>query len=211
MKTALQFHSRQFKLAEKDIYATTDDFQGLFAREMTDLFRLSLQLTADAEKAETCLVLAMRECFANGAVAKEWALIWTRRTIIRNAICLVFSTENGLPNDPHSDVGPDFHLQACGYRLEALRNSLTILALPDFDRLVFVICVLERYSILDCALLLKKSPQAVNDARLRAITQLVSAEEQNRHESTTAFPTSAYAASRNGIGEVDDSCGSVLD
>ena len=150
MKTALQFHSRQIKLAEKDIYATTDDFQGLFAREMTDLFRLSLQLTADAEKAETCLILAMRECFANGAVAKEWALIWTRRTIIRNAICLVFGTENGLPNDPHSDVGPDFHLQACGYRLEALRNSLTILALPDFDRLVFVICVLERYSILDC-------------------------------------------------------------
>ena len=208
MKTALQFHSRQFKLAEKDIYATTDDFQGLFAREMTDLFRLSLQLTADAEKAETCLILAMRECFANAAVAKEWALIWTRRTIIRNAICLVFSTENGLPIDPHSDVGPDFHLQACGYRLEALRNSLTILALPDFDRLVFVICVLERYSIMDCALLLRRSAKDVNDARVRAINHVVSDEERNRHESAT---TSPYGACSSNLGELDDSCGSLFD
>ena len=49
MKSAIQFHSNQFKLIEEDTYATTDDFQRLFAREMTDLFRLSLHLTADAE------------------------------------------------------------------------------------------------------------------------------------------------------------------
>jgi hypothetical protein len=211
MKTALQFHSRQFKLPEEDIYATTDDIQGLFAREVTDLFRLSLQLTADAEKAETCLILAMRECFANGAVAKEWASVWARRTVVRNAIRLVLGAGYALPLDTCGDAGPDFHFQPSEYPIGALRDSLAILALPDFDRLVFVICVLERYSILDCALLLKRSPKAVYDARLRAITQLVSAEEQNRHESTTAFPTSAYAASRNGIGEVDDSCRSVRD
>jgi len=178
---------------------------------MTDLFRLSLQLTADAEKAEACLILAMRECFANGAVAKEWARIWTRRTIIRNAIRLVFGTENQLHDDSYSDAGPDFHLQARDNRSEALRDSLAILELPDFDRVVFVICVLERYSILDCALLLKRSPKAVNDARVRAITQLVSAEERNRIESTTTIPASAYSASRNGFEEVDDTCGSLLD
>ena len=211
MRSALQFHSRQFKLTEEDTYATTHDFRSLFAREMTELFRLSLKLTADAEKAETCLILAMRECFANGAVAKEWAPSWARRTIIRNAIRLVFGTENGLPNDPYSDAEPEFHLQAFYYRSEAMRDSLAILALPDLDRLVFVVCVLERYSILDCALLLKRSPKAVDDARVRAITQLVSAEERNRHESTTAFPTGAFGTNRDAIGEVDDSCGSLVD
>ena len=131
--------------------------------------------------------------------------------MIRNAIRLVLGANSIVPGNIDCEEVSDFHLQPTEYRIEALRNSLSILRLPDLDRLIFVICVLERYSILDCALLLKKSPQAVNDARLRAITQLVSDEEQNRHESTTAFPTSAYAASRNGIGEVDDSCGSVLD
>jgi hypothetical protein len=211
MKSALQFHSRQFRLIEEDTYATIDDFQRLFAREMTDLFRLSLQLTADAGKAERCLILAMRECFANSTVSKEWALVWARRMVVRNAIRLVLETEDGMPNDVCSEAGPDFHLQPREYRIEALRDSLAILELPDFDRLVFVICVLERYSILDGALLLKRSPKDVNDARVRAINRVVSAEELNRHKSATRFPTTQYGACSNGIGELDGSCGSLLD
>jgi hypothetical protein len=211
MKSALQFHSNQFRLIEEDTHATTDDFQKLFAREMTDLFRLSLQLTAHAEKAENCLILAMRECFANSTVSKEWALIWARRMVVRNAIRLVLETEDGMPNDVCSEAGPDFHLQPSEYRIEALRDSLAILELPDFDRLVFVICVLERYSILDCALLLKRSPKDVNDARMRAINQVVGAEERNRHEPTTTFSTSLHGACSNGIGALDDSRGSLLD
>jgi DNA-directed RNA polymerase specialized sigma24 family protein len=184
MKSALKFHSNQFRLTEEDTYATTDDFQKLFAREMSNLFRLSLRLTADAAKAESCLILAMRECFANNNVSKEWALIWARRTVIRNAIRLVLETENAMPNDICSKAGPDSHLHPSEYRIEALRDSLAVLELPDFDRLVFVICALERYSILDCALLLKRSPKDVNDARVRAINQVVSAEERYRHDST---------------------------
>lgn len=38
-------------------YATDDDFQQLFATEITEVFRLGQQLTADAEKAERCLIL----------------------------------------------------------------------------------------------------------------------------------------------------------
>jgi DNA-directed RNA polymerase specialized sigma24 family protein len=211
MKSALQFHSDQFNLIEGDTCATTDDIQRFFAREMTDLFRLSLQLTADAEKAETCLILAIRECFANNAVSKEWTFIWARRTVIRNAIRLVPGSDNATPNDTCSDAGPDFHLQLSEYRIEALRDSLAILALPDFDRLVFVICVFERYSILDCALLLKRPPKDVNAARVRAINQVVSSEERIRRESTATFPMSLYGACSDGLGERDGSCGSLLD
>jgi DNA-directed RNA polymerase specialized sigma24 family protein len=211
MKSALQFHRNQLSLIEEDTCATTDDFQRLFAREMTDLFRLSLHLTADAEKAESCLILAMGECFATSTVSKEWALTWARRMVVRNAICLVLGTKSAMPNDICSEAGPDFHLQPSEYPIETLRDSLAILALPDFERLAFVICVLERYSILDCALLMKRSPKDVNDARVRAINKVVFAEERNRHEPTTTFPTSSYGACSNGIGEVGGSCGSLLD
>jgi len=208
MKGALQFRSNRVQSIRKDRYATIGDFQGLFAREMTDLFRLSLHLTADVEKAERCLILAVRECFANTTVSKGWAAIWARRTVVRTAIRLVLGAEFTMPIDICGDAGPDFHLQPSKYRVEALQDSLAILELPDFDRLAFVICVLERYSILDCALLLKRSPKDVNEARVRAINRVVSAEVRDRPESTTTSPNSA---SSNGTGEFDDSCGSFLD
>jgi hypothetical protein len=208
MKTALQFHSDQFKLIEEDTFATTDDFQRLFAKEMTGLFRLSLLLTADAEKAECCLIRAMRECLVISTVSKKWALNWARRMVVRNAICLVEDTESTIPNDTYSEAGPDFHLQPSVYRIEAKQDASAILTLPDFDRLVFVICVLERYSIMDCALLLRRSAKDVNDARVRAINHVVSDEERNRHESAT---TSPYGACSSNLGELDDSCGSLFD
>ena len=208
MKGALQFRNNRIESIERDAYATKDDFQRLFASEMADLFRLSLHLTADVEKAESCLILAMRECLANSSVSKEWALSWARRTLIRNAIRLVLGIENETPCDVSCKAGPDFHLQPSKYRIEALQDSFAILELPDFDRLVFAICVLQRYSILDCALLLKRSPKEVNDARVRAINQVISAEERYRRDSTT---TGSYRACSNGIGDLDDSCGSLLD
>lgn len=210
MKSALQFHSNQFRLTEEDRYATADYFQRLFKREMTDLSRLSLHLTADAEKAEKCLILAMRECFANGTVSRGWALVWARRTVVRNAIHLVLGTENSIPNDVCSEAGPDFHLQPRKYRVEALQESGAILALPDFDRLVFVICVLERYSILDCALLLRRSPKDVNNARMQAINRVVPIEELNRHEPAKSLSTIPDGGCSNGIGGLDDSCGSLV-
>jgi len=208
MKSALQFRSDQFKLIEEDTFATTDDFQRLFAKEMTGLFRLSLLLTADAEKAECCLIRAMRECLAISTVSKRWALNWARRMVVRNAIRLVAGTESAMPDDTCSEAGPDFHLQPSEYRIEAMPDAHAILTLPDFDRLIFVICVLERYSILDCALLLRRSPKDVNDARVRAINHVISDEERNRHESTT---TSTYGACSSKLGELDDSCGSLFD
>jgi hypothetical protein len=211
MKSALQFHRNQFRLPEEDTYATAEDFQRLFAKEMTDLFGLSLHLTADAEKAESCLILAMRDCFTNSTVSKEWAQIWARRTVIRNAIRVVLEMENVMSDNICSEAETDLHLQPSDYRIETLRDSPSILTLPDFDRLVFVICVLEQYSIRDCALLLKSSPKDVDIARVRAINQVVLAEERNCYESTTTSLTSQYGANSNGIDKSDGSCGSLFD
>ena len=53
-----------------------------------------------------------------------------------------------------SDVGRHFELAA-------------VLALEDFERFVFVMSVLERYSEHDCALLLGCTRRQVNEARER--------------------------------------------
>jgi hypothetical protein len=131
--------------------------------------------------------------------------------VISNAIRLVLETEDAMRSHICSEAGTDFHLQPSEDRIEALRDSLAILTLPDFDRIVFVICVLERYSILDCALLLKRSPKDVNAAREHAITQVASAAERNRRESATTSPTCPHNTCSSQIGDVDGTCGSLLD
>ena len=191
-----------------EIHATPDDFQQLFAMEMDDLFGLSFRLTVDAEKAESCLIRAMRECFDSSCqVLKKWAGNWVRRAVIRNAIRQVLDKENTLYDGIFCDIGSEFYLQPSQYRVEELRESLAVLDLPDFDRLVFVICVLERYSILDCALLMKKSPNDVNDARVRAINQVIEAEGWNQ----LVGNASACNACSFGGKEFDGSCGTLLD
>ena len=155
---------------EKCLNATAEDFEQLFAKESIDLLRLSLHLTADAEKAETCVILAMRDCLFRSSVSKDRVHIWARRMVIRNAVRLILGTQN----DNVDDSALEFQLQPSDYPLEKLRESVAILTLPDLDRLCFVICVLERYSILDCALLLRKTPKKVHEAILRAADQVVS-------------------------------------
>jgi DNA-directed RNA polymerase specialized sigma24 family protein len=149
-------------------YATNDDFQQLFTTEINDLFRLSLQLAADPEKAKHCLVLAMKDCFGTDTICKDFAHVWARRMVIRNAIDLAL----GVDRDNASDAGSEFHLLSSDVHNEEQVESIVILHLPKFDRLVFVICVLERLSIQDCALLLGKSSKDVKDAIVRAANRL---------------------------------------
>lgn len=173
-----------------DLYAAAEDFEQFFAKQNTDLFRLSLQLTADAEKAERCLILAMRDCFFRSNVLKDRVDTWARRMVMRNAIRLVWGNSHDILFEP----GSEFHSQPSYCSLEVLRESVAILTLPDFDRLAFVICVLERYSILDCALLLGKAPRDVYDAIARATSQVIPLEERKDHEATVVSPCNICGA-----------------
>ena len=179
-------HLARHRSNERRSYATDADFQELFTREMTDFFQLSLQLTAETNKAERCLTLAINDCFCTNTIIKGFARTWARRTVIRIAIEEVL----GINNDLARDVEFESHLQPSRYRLGDLRESLSVLELPKFDRLVFVICVLERLSILDCALLLRKSPKDVNNAIVRATNQIASLPKRNDTELATTSRTS---------------------
>lgn len=192
---------------EKDPYATPEDFQQIFARHMTDLFRLALLLTANPESAEDCLILSMKDCIDRSTVTNKWALIWARRMLIRNAIRLVLGTENEIANETEGDI----HLQPSEYPIEVLRESVAILSLSPFERLAFVICVLERFSILDCALLLRTSPKDVQVALRRATNRVIPADEQSRVGETAIFRNWDYGRSCHDRGTEDRPCRGLLD
>lgn len=207
MKDVLHLKSYRVSTNENGILAIPEDFEQFFANETTDLFRLSLHLTADAEKAESCLILAMRDCLFRSSVSKDRVHTWVRRMVIRNAIRLLW----GTPNDILGESEFEFHLQPSEFSLQALRESVAILTLPDFDRLAFVICVLERHSILDCALLLRSAPQEVYDAIVRATNQVLPLEEQRENESISKSFAYKYGAFWGLGNKLEDSCGSILD
>jgi hypothetical protein len=92
----------------------------LSAREMTDFFQLSLQLTAEANRAERCLTLAINDCFCANTIIKGFARTWARRTVIRIAIQEVL----GINNDLARDVESEFRLQPSRYRLGYCGNPV---------------------------------------------------------------------------------------
>jgi len=191
-------------------YASADDFQRLFASEMVDLFHLAFLLTADAEKAERCLVVTMHRCMAAGDVVKGWLPVWTRNALIRNAIGIV----TGIPGSPRSKIArpepfPSIHAAQRSARDET-NESAGILELSDFDRLVYVICTLENYPTRDCAMLLGRSRQEVRDAQHRALAQITAFEREQRSIANAPAPDSCLPCYQH-RSDLDDSCGNLLD
>jgi DNA-directed RNA polymerase specialized sigma24 family protein len=167
-----RFHWFDKRESDRGRYASKEEFVSLFESERMALHRLALLLTANSEAAERCLVLALGECIASSSVSKDWALAWTRRVVIRNAINVVMQPREQSSAKMNGNAeGEPVVFSEDGSPGE-IAYSQPILALPDPDRLVFVICVLEDHSIHDCALLLGRSPQDIDEARQRATDRI---------------------------------------
>jgi DNA-directed RNA polymerase specialized sigma24 family protein len=160
------------KASDRGEYASNEEFASVFESERTGLQRLALLLTANSEAAKRCLIRAFQECIASSSVSKEWVLSWTRRMVIRNAISLVMSPRGQSFVNTNDDADNGLIAFSPDDSLGAIATSESILDLPELERFVFIICVLERYSIHDCALLLGKSPREVNEVRHRVGNQI---------------------------------------
>ena len=160
--------------SERGEYACKEDFASVFESERAGLQRLALLLTANSEAVKRCLIRAFRECTASSSVSKGWVLSWTRRSVIRgNAIGLVMCpSEVTRWVNANDDVGIAGQSFSQDDSPGAIAESKSILDLPELDRFVFVICVLERYSMHDCALLLGRSPRDISEARQRVGNQV---------------------------------------
>ena len=197
--------------AEQNRYATVDEFLRLFTIEMADFYRLAFLLIADSAKTEECLVASMNECMDDSSVAREWIRPWSRRVLVRNAIRIMSEFQGGR-SSVLSDAGRtpiDTHSQEKS--ADKFVEFAGVLALRDFERIVFVLCVLERYPSSDCALLLGRSQQDVEEARIRAAEQIAMYKKgtwpYDANPTNSVIPCSR---SDEEPGEVDDFCGTLL-
>jgi hypothetical protein len=147
-------------------YATRIEFCRLFAGNMDSMHLLSFLLTADPAEAEECFVSGLEDCVEGTYVFRDWARSWARRTIIQNAIRML------VPRKNHSTVAdaPSDAVSCCFGRTQDAGYAISrILRLEHFERFVFVMSVLEKYSDQDCSVLLGCSRQDVGETRMQAL------------------------------------------
>jgi DNA-directed RNA polymerase specialized sigma24 family protein len=135
---------------------------------MSTLYLLSLLLTGDRVKAEECFVAGIEKSTRGNRVFKEWARSWARRTIIQSAIRLI-APRHRTGRTMRNRVSPR-GLHYVPLALEAEVSA--ILDLAPFERFVFVMSVLERYSEHDCSILLGCSRGDVAAALAGALQHL---------------------------------------
>jgi DNA-directed RNA polymerase specialized sigma24 family protein len=150
-------------------YASSGDFRRIFHEETDSLYRLSFLLTADREKAEKCFVSGLEDSLNGSPVFKEWAHSWARRAIIQNAVRVINPRpmEERTPSSFNSNGKTMTAEQA---EIAAVLEA--VLDLGPFERFVYVMSVLERYSDQDCSVLLGCAQRDVIAARIRALPQI---------------------------------------
>jgi hypothetical protein len=159
------------KITKPKPYASRDDFRRVFDEDMNTLYLLSFPLTADREKAEQCFVSGLEDAVEGNPVFKEWARSWARRVIIVNAVRAI--NPRPMEENGRSSSAP-VSSRAKTPPVEQVEIA-AVLALEPFERLVYVVTVLERYSDQDCSLLLGCARRDVVAARTRALEQIGSA------------------------------------
>ena len=161
-------------------YATCEDFRRIFDEDLNGLYQLSFLLAGNHQKAEEWFAAGIESCVKANWVFRERARTWAKRMIVENAIrelnpqrqrsnALLPTIRSGN-QQPSGPIGY-FDLDA-------------MLGLADFERFVFVLCVLERYPVHECALLLGCSASEIREACAQAIEKLANSRPRgsNRYE-----------------------------
>jgi hypothetical protein len=159
-------------------YATGGDFCRIFKEDMNGLYLLAFLLTADESLAEQCFVSGLEDSQKGNPVFREWARSWARRTIIQKAIRLIRPRPEG-----NGDSNSWSNRNAVQATTEPVEIE-AIVALPVFERFVFVMTVLEHYSDQECSLLLGSTRRDEIAARTSALQRIAQSVE-NRRKLTT--------------------------
>jgi DNA-directed RNA polymerase specialized sigma24 family protein len=154
-------------------YATGADFCRIFLKHMDGLYLLSFLLTGEYSIAEKCFVRGWEDSQKGNPVFKEWTQSWARRTIIRSAIEMMRPQPIRDRNSSLTD-----HSASCAMTQAA--EIAMIVGLPPFERFVFVMSVLERYSDLECSLLLDCTRGDLISARTWVLQQMARATQIRR-------------------------------
>jgi hypothetical protein len=177
---------------------------------MDELFHLAFLLTADIELAEQCMILVMRECLA-GCVFKRWLPVWVRRMVVRTGIEIVLAKRNEPRGYLSLDRAVDPTSEPVDFEIAALNASAGILTLNELERLVYVLSMIERYPLRECALLLGSSTREVSVARTSAIRAIAAFECEMHSTSGTLSEEKLWTSSKRLGVDTDFACGTLLD
>lgn len=143
---------------------------------MAGLHLLAYLLTADMAKAEQCFVAGLDDSIRGNQVFKQWARAWSKRAIIQNAVKLVApaigqsaAIEESAAQGAPSEAAPENPLVAL------------VMRWTPFERFVFVMSVLEGYSVRECSAMLACRDQDVIAAKSQVLQRL--ADGQSHPES----------------------------
>src|SRR6201993_380074 len=164
-------------------YAAAADFGEVFTEEMHSLYLLSFLLAADKDKAEQCFIGGLGECLEGIGAFMEWARLWARRAIIRQAIRMIG------PAPENTDHWALISVQKTAVASPNKNLLAAIVSLSAFERFVFVMSILERLSDGDCLSLLRCSRRGLDLARELAVRFLATADTGNDylHEALHAW------------------------
>lgn len=148
-------------------YAIHYDFRVMFSDDEDGRRLLAFLLTGDHARAEQCLVQGLDGEAHDNPAFRDWAHSWTKRAIIKNAIQTVSPSPESNSQDQdffsshHENVTP-----------ETLAGAVS--CLESFERFVFIMSLVEGYSVRECSALLGASPQQVTIAKSRAVEHVAS-------------------------------------
>jgi len=194
------FGKKEIRNQQPSPYATRADFCRIFEKNINRLYLLSFLLTGDRALAEQCFVGGLHLAQGENQVFKEWAESWARRAIILNAIRVVRPGTIGLETiGPRAASGdtPAAPGHGAGQSATEPAEMAEIVELPTFDRFVFVMSVLERYSDQECSLLLGCTRGEVAAARTRALRQIGRSAEVH-HEVHQEFARTTQSSLQDG-------------
>lgn len=152
-----------------DSYAAPADFCGVFTKQTDRLYMLAFLLTADHAQAERCILVALEDCLVGPPVFKDWAVSYSVRKVVKSAIQIASSLKpENLSKNRRTLLKSEVH--TVGHSLVA-----AIILLPSFERLVYVLSVLERYSDRECSILLDAGIAKIIAARTQALQHVATA------------------------------------
>ena len=168
--------TQKYKNARSNEYATSSDFCHIYVEQMNSLYLLSLLLTADPQKAEKCFLSGFDESTSNNYVFKEKAHLWARRSIIGSAIRLLCPQPNNENESNEARPSPLIGKVPgkVPAELQGYPSFAHIVGLNAFERFIFIMSILEKYSDQECSLLLGCFRREVINARTAAIGLLAS-------------------------------------
>jgi len=170
--------TQKYKNARSNEYAASSDFCRIYVEQMGSLYLLSLLLTSNPQMAERCFLSAFDECVSNNSVFKGRAHLWARRSIIFHSIRLLCprpndeNESNQTSSSPLNEKAPGKIPGKIPAEMLAYPHFARIVGLNSFERFVFIMSALEKYSDQECSLLLSCFRRDVINARTSAIRHL---------------------------------------